>query len=75
MKNRLGLDMHKTDEWLHWRDQGKKGVEKAERLRSAYDAIIDAGLEDQFDILADAIRDRGFDDGYDVGYSNGNIRD
>lgn len=60
MENWFGLEIHPTDEYIHWKDRNK--TKTALKLRAAYDKIIAAGLKEELDILTLAAYDTGRDD-------------
>ena len=55
--NWFGLEYHPTDSYIDWRDRDR--VEKATKLRAAYDKIVELGLVDELKILTDAAYSQG----------------
>lgn len=68
--NHLGMPMHPTDMHLCWRDKGKKGVEKAQRIRDAYDKLAEVDQK-ALDFLIEEIRELAHAAGNDAGYESG----
>ena len=55
--NWFGLEYHPTDSYIDWRDRDR--IEKATKLRAAYDKIIELGLKDELKLLLDAAYSQG----------------
>ena len=60
IKNWFGMESHATDYLIHWTCKNPEVT--AKELRLAYDSIVDAGLEDDLQLLLDAAYDSGRDD-------------
>jgi len=55
--NWFGLPYHPTDSYIDWRDRDR--VEKAEKLRAAYNKIVAFGLEAELKTIVDAAYEQG----------------
>lgn len=66
-KNTFGLEIHPTDDLIHWREKDK--IALAEKLRTAYQALTELGpaYAEHLKTLMDASRKSGYEDGYDDG--------
>lgn len=67
--NWFGLPIHPTDEYIDWRDRNR--VEKAAKLRTAYDKIIAFGLEEELKVMLDAAYQQGEADERDANADEG----
>ena len=53
------LEIHPTDQYIHWTMKNKERVKTAEKFRAAYDKIVAAGMKEELDILTKAAYDQG----------------
>ena len=59
IKNWFGYPTHPTDKYITWCKDGEEEKEMAEKLREAYDGIIDKGAKDKLRYLLDSAYERG----------------
>lgn len=52
LTNWVGLNIHPTDEYVHWSEKNPK--ETMQKLRNAYDAIAELGQTDNLRMLLEA---------------------
>ena len=59
IKNWFGYIAHPTDKYINWCKDDEEEKEMAEKLREAYDGIVDKGAKDKLKYLLDAAYERG----------------
>lgn len=55
-------DCHPTNRLIHWTTRDKERETLSLKLRTAYDKIADAGLEEELEMLLDQAREAGMMD-------------
>lgn len=62
MKNWFGLESHPTDRFIHWSTKDEDIIKISEKLRIAYDKIVNGGLEKELKIIIDYAWQQGMND-------------